>query len=46
VRLEESIDKLEAKSSGLSRRVIWLNVLLALMTAALVALAFITWAKG
>jgi len=46
VRLENSIDVLEKKSSHLSRLILWLNVLLALMTAALVALAVVTYAKG
>jgi hypothetical protein len=46
VRLEESIDKLERKSSRLSRLVIYLNVILALLTLALFVLAFVTYAKG
>ncbi len=46
VRLEESIDKLEKKSSHLSRLVIYLNLILIALTVALFALAFVTYAKS
>jgi len=45
VRLEESIDKLEAKSSWLSKLVIYLNCILAVLTLALFVLALVTYAK-
>jgi hypothetical protein len=45
VRLEESIDRLEQKSSRLSKWLIYLTWALAAFTAALVWLAFVTYVK-
>ena len=46
VRLENSIDELEKKSSALSRQVVYLNCVLAAMNLALLILAFVTYAKS
>jgi hypothetical protein len=46
VRLENSIDELEKKSSALSRQVVYPNYVLAAMTLALLVLAFVTYAKS
>ena len=46
VRLEESIDALEKKSSQLSRRLIYLNWIGIALTVALVAIAVVTYAKS
>jgi hypothetical protein len=46
VRLEESIDALEKKSSRLSRHLVALNWILAVLTLALLVLAFVTYAKS
>jgi len=46
VRLEESIDNLEKKSSNLSKQLVSLTWALTVFTVALFVLAFVTYAKG